>query len=42
MLIIFFDTLTEQDFRDACKKCQKHWEKCIHTEGGYFEGDGSQ
>jgi hypothetical protein len=22
------------------KKWHKHWERCIHTEGNYVEGDG--
>jgi hypothetical protein len=32
----------EHDSQDAFKKWQKHWERCICTEGGYFEGDGGQ
>jgi hypothetical protein len=36
------NTLTEQDFQDAFKKWQKHWEQCICTEGTFFEGDGRQ
>jgi hypothetical protein len=28
--------LTEHDFQDAFEKWQKHWERCIHAEGGYF------
>jgi hypothetical protein len=27
------NTLTEHDFQDAFKKCQKHWERCILAEG---------
>jgi hypothetical protein len=34
--------LTEYDFQDAFKKWQKRWERCIRTEGDYFEGDGGQ
>jgi hypothetical protein len=34
------NSLTEHDFQDAFKKWQKRWERCIHVEGGYFEGDG--
>jgi hypothetical protein len=36
------NTLTKQDFQDAFKKWQKHWERCIRAEGNYFEGDGDQ
>jgi hypothetical protein len=36
------NTLTEHDFQDAFKKWQKRWERCIHMEGDYFEGDGGQ
>jgi hypothetical protein len=36
------NTLTEHDFQDAFKKCQKRWERCKRAEWGYFEGDGGQ
>jgi histone-lysine N-methyltransferase SETMAR len=36
------NTLTEHDFQDAFKKWQKRWERCIHAERDYFEGDGGQ
>jgi hypothetical protein len=36
------NTLTEHDFQDAFKKWMKRWEQWLHTEGGYFEGDGGQ
>jgi hypothetical protein len=35
-------SLQEHDFQDAFKKWQKCWERCICTEGDYFEGDGGQ
>jgi hypothetical protein len=28
------------DFQNAFKKWQEVWERCIHVEGDYFEGDG--
>jgi hypothetical protein len=36
------NTLTEHDFKDAFKKWQKLWERCICKEGDCFEGDGGQ
>jgi hypothetical protein len=36
------NTLTEHNFQDMFKKGQKRWERCIHLEGNYFEGDGDQ
>jgi hypothetical protein len=36
------NTLTEHDFQDVFKKCQKCWEWCISMEGDYLEGDGGQ
>jgi hypothetical protein len=36
------NTLTEHDFQDAFRKCQKRWKLCIHEDGKYFEGDGGQ
>jgi hypothetical protein len=35
------NTLTENDFQEAFK-WQKRWERCIHAERNYFEGDGAQ
>jgi hypothetical protein len=29
------NTFTGQDFQDAFKKWQKHWERCIRAEGDY-------
>jgi hypothetical protein len=34
--------LMGQDFQDAFRKWQKHWEQFIRTEGGYFEDGGGQ
>jgi hypothetical protein len=31
--------LTEHDFQEAVKKCQKRWEQCIRLEVDYFEGE---
>jgi hypothetical protein len=39
---VVLNTLTEQEFQDAFKKWQKHWEWCIRVEGDYFKGDGGQ
>jgi hypothetical protein len=36
------NTLTEHDFQDAFRKCQKRWERCIRAEEDCFEGDGGQ
>jgi hypothetical protein len=36
------NTLTEQDFQDAFKKWQKHWEWSERTVVDYSEGDGGQ
>ena len=33
------DTLTEDDFRGAFQKLLERYNKCIATEGDYFEGD---
>jgi hypothetical protein len=34
--------LTEHGFQAAFKKWQKRWERCVHAEGVYFEGDGGR
>jgi hypothetical protein len=37
-----WNTPRKHDFQNAFKKWQKHWERCIHSEGDYFDGDGGQ
>jgi hypothetical protein len=36
------NTLTDHSFQDPFKKWHKSWERCIHVEGDYSEGDGGQ
>jgi hypothetical protein len=36
------NALTEHDFHNAFKIWQKHWERCLCVEEGYFEVDGDQ
>jgi hypothetical protein len=36
------NTFTEHDFQDTFRKWRTRWERCIRTEGDYFEGDGCQ
>jgi hypothetical protein len=36
------NTLTEHDFQVIFKNRQKRWERCIHEEGSYSEGEGGQ
>ena len=35
------DTLTQEDFHGAFYKVLERYNKCIATEGDYFEGDRS-
>jgi hypothetical protein len=34
------DTLTEKDFQEVSQKCRRCWDRCLHSGGNYFEGDG--
>jgi len=34
------DTIPKRDFQGCFQACQKHWDRCIHAKGEYFEGDG--
>jgi hypothetical protein len=34
------DTLTEKYFHEALQKWRRRWDRCLHTGGNYFEGDG--
>jgi hypothetical protein len=36
------DTLSEKDFQEAFQKLRRWWNRCLHAEGNYFEGDGAQ
>jgi len=36
------DTLTEKDFQEAFQKRRRRWDRCLHSGGNYFEGDGGQ
>ena len=35
-------TLTEKEFQEAFQKWRRRWDRCLHSGGNYFEGDGSQ
>jgi hypothetical protein len=39
---VVLNTLSEHDFQDAFKTCQKRWERLIRREGAYFESGGGQ
>ena len=32
-------SIPEEEFKTCFQKWQKRWEKCVHTQGEYFEGD---
>jgi hypothetical protein len=32
-------TLTKKDFQNCFRKWQERWDKCVRSEGEYFEGD---
>ena len=34
------NTLMPADFNECFQKWQNHWDRCIHAQGDYFEGDG--
>jgi hypothetical protein len=36
------DTLTEKDFQKAFQKWRRRWDRCLHSGGNYFEGDGGR
>jgi hypothetical protein len=36
------DSIKENDFHGACEAWKKRWDRCIRSQGDYFEGDGSQ
>jgi hypothetical protein len=37
-----FDSITENYFHSAFEVWKKRWDRCILSQGDYFEGDGSQ
>jgi hypothetical protein len=36
------DSTNENDFHGAFEAWKKRWDRCIHSQGDYSEGDGSQ
>ncbi|PNF21909.1 hypothetical protein B7P43_G03600 [Cryptotermes secundus] len=34
--------LTKKDLQDAFEKWQKRWDRCMRSQGNYFEGDGAE
>jgi hypothetical protein len=36
------DSITENDFHSALETWKKWWDRCIRSQGDYFEGDGIQ
>lgn len=36
------NTPTNKDFQDAFEKRQKHWDRCMCSQGDYFEGDAAE
>jgi hypothetical protein len=34
------DTLTFEKFQGCMKSWETRWDRCIHAQGDYFEGDG--
>jgi len=36
------NTLTVKDFQEAFQKWRRRWDRCLHSGGNYFEGDGGR
>jgi hypothetical protein len=36
------DSIKDNDFHDAFEAWKKRWDRCIRSQGDYFEGDRSQ
>jgi hypothetical protein len=36
------DSFQDNDFHDAFDAWKKRWDRCICSQGDYFEGDGTQ
>jgi hypothetical protein len=36
------DTLTDKDFQEVFQKLGRWWDRCLHSGGNYFEGDGGR
>jgi hypothetical protein len=39
---VVLNSINENDFHDTFEAWKKQWNHCIHSQGDYFEGDGSQ
>jgi len=38
-MTVQLNTLTKEDFQNCFRKWQERWDKCVRSEGEYFEGD---
>jgi hypothetical protein len=36
------DSVTEKDLQEEFQKWRRHWDRCLHAGGNYFEGDGGR
>jgi hypothetical protein len=39
---VVLDSIKENDFHCAFEVLKKRWDRCIRSQGDYFEGGGSQ
>jgi hypothetical protein len=36
------DSVIEKDFQEPVQTWRRRWDRCVHAEGNYFEGDGGR
>jgi hypothetical protein len=41
-LQVVLDSIKENYFHAALEAWKKRWDRCVRSQGDYFEGDGSQ
>jgi hypothetical protein len=39
---VVLNSIKENDFHGAFEAWTEQWDRCIRSQGDYFEGDGSQ
>jgi hypothetical protein len=39
---VVLNSIKKNDFHGASEAWKKLWDRCIHCQGDYFEGDGNQ
>ena len=38
-LLVALERISVEDFRQCCQQWERHWDRCIQSQGQYVEGE---